>query len=67
MLGLLPLAWATFVGVSRFNDYHHSVSDIIFGVGIGVFCGACPFLVIKNKLFEKKNIANDDYFALNDM
>ena len=65
LLCLLPVAWATFVGVSRYYDYHHTVPDIIAGGCIGLFSGVSTFFVIKNKLFEKKSVENDDYFAIN--
>ncbi|TFK48551.1 lipid phosphate phosphatase 1 [Heliocybe sulcata] len=45
LLTLAPLAWATWVAVSRLEDYRHHKEDVIVGAFIGTLCsGICYFI-----------------------
>ncbi|ELP84281.1 phosphatidic acid phosphatase, putative [Entamoeba invadens IP1] len=63
-VSLLPLAFATFVAMSRCYDYHHSFIDVIAGVLLGSVVSITSFFVYKNRMFKKKTLTPEELFEL---
>lgn len=63
LLLVLPDALATFVAISRTQDYRHHYNDVIIGGAIGLAISYTVF----NKLFKKAepNYLEDDFEAVN--
>ncbi|KAJ7782011.1 lipid phosphate phosphatase 1 [Mycena maculata] len=60
-LALVPLWWATFVAVTRLEDYRHHKEDVIAGGIIGVVCASISYLAFWPSPFAPRNFASYDY------
>ncbi|KLO09542.1 lipid phosphate phosphatase 1 [Schizopora paradoxa] len=56
ILCLAPLSYATWVAVSRVEDYRHHKEDVIVGSILGFFCGAVSYLMYWPNPLSSKNI-----------
>ncbi|KAI0042197.1 lipid phosphate phosphatase 1 [Auriscalpium vulgare] len=55
MLTLSPLAWATWVAISRVEDYRHHKEDVIVGSTIGAISAAICYLIFWPSPFAAAN------------
>ncbi|KAF8239420.1 lipid phosphate phosphatase 1 [Tricholoma matsutake] len=55
----LPLSWASFVAITRVEDYRHHKEDVIVGSLIGMFSSAICYLIFWPNPFSAKNFADD--------
>ncbi|BFU23895.1 lipid phosphate phosphatase, putative [Entamoeba histolytica HM-1:IMSS-B] len=60
----LPCVWAFVVGLTRFYDHHHAISDILAGGIIGAFIAFTTYYVYKNKVSKKKELTDEELFAI---
>jgi len=55
-LTLLPLTWATFVAITRMQDYRHHKEDIVIGSLIGIISATICYLIFWPNPFSAKNL-----------
>ncbi|GLB41687.1 putative phosphatase [Lyophyllum shimeji] len=57
-LTLIPLSWATFVAISRVQDYRHHKEDVIVGSLIGTVCATICYLIFWPNPFSPKTFTD---------
>ncbi|KAJ7170481.1 lipid phosphate phosphatase 1 [Mycena crocata] len=65
-LTLLPFCWATFVGVTRLEDYRHHKEDVIAGGFIGILCAVICYLVFWPSPFTARNASGQPRLMYSD-
>ncbi|KAI5123205.1 hypothetical protein M0805_003971 [Coniferiporia weirii] len=56
---LIPIVFATWVAITRVEDYKHHKEDVIVGGLIGIFCGATGYLTYWPNPFSSHHHANE--------
>ncbi|KAF8892237.1 lipid phosphate phosphatase 1 [Infundibulicybe gibba] len=57
LLTLIPLFWATFVAVTRIEDYRHHTEDVVVGSIIGILSATICYLIFWPNPFSSVNFA----------
>ncbi|KAG6825501.1 hypothetical protein H0H92_003488, partial [Tricholoma furcatifolium] len=57
-LTLLPLCWASFVAISRIQDYRHHKEDVIVGSLLGIMAATVSYLIFWPNPFSHKTFLN---------
>jgi len=58
ILTLLPLSWATYVAISRVQDYRHHKEDVVVGSLIGILSAAICYLIYWQNPFSTETFAD---------
>ncbi|KAK7025212.1 lipid phosphate phosphatase 1 [Favolaschia claudopus] len=61
VLSLLPLCWATFVAITRLEDYRHHKEDVIGGAVLGAVCSTICYVAFWPSPFSARSFTSYSY------